>query len=44
MLKLDILPDSLKITEVVPLYKKDRDINSSHCRPISLLPSSSEKN
>ena len=39
MLGLSILPDYPKITKDVPLYKKDLDINSSHCRPISLLSS-----
>ena len=42
MLGLGILPDSPKITKVLPLYKKVLDINSSHCRPISLLPSMSK--
>ena len=42
MLKLGIFPDSLKISKVVPLYKKDDDSNLSNYRPVSLLPSISK--
>ena len=33
MLKLGIFPDLLKISKVVPLYKKDDDSNLSNYRP-----------
>ena len=41
MLKSGIFPDSLKISKIVPLYKKD-DTNLSNYRLISLLPSISK--
>ena len=42
MLKLGIFPDLLKLSKVVPLYKKDDDSNLSNYRPISLLSSISK--
>ena len=42
MLKSGIFPDSLKISKIVPLYKKDDDTNLSIYRTISLLPSISK--
>ena len=42
MLSVGIFPDLLKISKVIPLYKKDDPVIFSHCRPIPLLPSISK--
>ena len=39
---IGIFPDKLKITKVVPLYKKGENTLFSNYRPLSILPSLSE--
>ena len=42
MLRVSIFPDLLKISNIVPVYKKNDNTNLSNYRPILLLPSMSK--
>ena len=39
MMASGLFPDALKVSKVIPLYKKDDESNLSNYRPIALLPS-----
>ncbi len=41
-LKLNIVPDKLKIANIIPLHKKDEETLFTNYRPISLLPALSK--
>ncbi len=38
MLNTGILPEKIKITKIIPVYKKEDDTLFANYRPISLLP------
>ncbi len=38
MLNIGLFPDQLKISKVVPIYKKDDESIFINCKPVSLLP------
>ena len=42
MLESGIFPDSIKITQIIPLYKKGNIHSITNYRPISLLPTVSK--